>query len=57
MSTIDLQVQSIVENIYLAFNEEHKNYAYDGEGSKNTAVIVMNPQNGEIHCRSVLSEL
>ena len=48
MSTIDLQVQSIVEKHILAFNEEHKNYAYDGEGSKNTAVIVMNPQNGEI---------
>ena len=48
VSTIDLQVQSIVEKHILAFNEEHKNYAYDGEGSKNTAVIVMNPQNGEI---------
>lgn len=48
VSTIDLQVQSIVEKHILAFNEEHKNYAYNGEGSANTAVIVMNPQNGEI---------
>ena len=30
VSTIDLQVQSIVEKHILAFNEEHKNYAYDG---------------------------
>ncbi len=48
VSTIDLQVQEIVEKHILAFNEEHKNSAWTGEGSKNTAVIVMNPQNGEI---------
>lgn len=48
VSTLDLQVQSIVEKHIRAFNEEHKNYAYPGEGSANTAVIVMNPQNGEI---------
>lgn len=48
VSTIDLQVQSIVEKHILEFNEQHKNEAFAGEGSKNTAVIVMNPQNGEI---------
>lgn len=48
VSTIDVQVQSIVEQHILAFNEAHKNEAREGEGSKNTAVIVMNPQNGEI---------
>lgn len=48
VSTIDLQVQSIVEKHILAFNEEHKNEATVGEGSRNTGVIVMNPQNGEI---------
>lgn len=48
VSTIDVQVQSIVEKHILEFNEEHKNQAHKGEGSKNTAVIVMNPQNGEI---------
>lgn len=48
VSTIDLQVQSIVEQHILEFNEEHKNEATQGEGSKNTGVIVMNPQNGEI---------
>lgn len=48
VSTIDLQVQSIVEKHILKFNEKHRNSAWTGEGSKNTAVIVMNPQNGEI---------
>lgn len=48
VSTIDLQVQNIVEKHILAFNEAHKNEARPGEGSKNTAVLIMNPQNGEI---------
>lgn len=48
VSTIDLQVQNIVEKHILEFNDEHKNETTPGEGSKNTAVIVMNPQNGEI---------
>ena len=48
MSTIDLQVQSIVEIHILEFYEEDKNQAWEGEGSLDTAVIVMNPQNGEI---------
>lgn len=48
VSTIDVQVQSIVEKHILKFNDAHKNQARKGEGSKNTAVIVMNPQNGEI---------
>lgn len=48
VSTIDLQVQSVVEKYIQQFNDERKNNATPGEGSKNTAVIVMNPQNGEI---------
>lgn len=48
VSTIDIHIQSIVEKHILAFNEEHRNGAWTGEGSKNTAVIVMDPQNGEI---------
>ena len=48
VSTIDVQVQSIVEKHILEFNDKHKNQARKGEGSKNTAVMVMNPQNGEI---------
>ena len=48
VSTIDVQVQSIVEKHIQEFNDSHKNEAVQGEGSKDTAVIVMNPQNGEI---------
>ena len=48
VSTIDLQVQNIVEKHILEFNDAHKNETTPGEGRKNTAVIVMNPQNGEI---------
>lgn len=48
VSTIDLQIQSVVEEHVLAFNEAHKNEARTGEGCANTGVIVMNPQNGEI---------
>ena len=48
VSTIDVQVQSIVEKYIKQFNDERKNNATPGEGSKNTAVMIMNPQNGEI---------
>ncbi len=48
VTTIDLQVQSIVEKHILKFNKAHKNQVKQGEGSLDTAVIVMNPQNGEI---------
>ena len=48
VSTIDIALQSIVEKHIVAFNEAHKNEVRDGEGSKNTAVIIMNPNNGEI---------
>lgn len=48
VSTIDITLQSIVEKHILAFNEEHKNEARSGEGSTNTAVIIMNPNTAEI---------
>lgn len=48
VSTIDIMLQSIVEKHILAFNEEHRNEARAGEGSANTAVIIMNPNTGEI---------
>ena len=46
VSTIDLQVQSVVEKYITQFNEEHSSGTT--LGSKNTAVMVMNPQNAEI---------
>lgn len=48
VSTIDVALQSIVEKHILAFNEEHKNEARSGEGSTHTAVVIMNPNTGEI---------
>ena len=48
VSTIDVNIQSIVEKHILAFNEEHKNEWREGNGSENTGVIIMNPNNGEI---------
>lgn len=48
MSTIDISLQSIVEKHIVAFNEAHRNEARTGPGSKNTAVIIANPNTGEI---------
>ncbi len=46
VSTIDVNVQSIVEQEILNWNEAHKGEGSDG--SLNTACIVMNPSNGEV---------
>ena len=48
VSTIDITLQSIVEKHIIAFNEEHRNEARGGEGSINTAVVIANPNTGEI---------
>lgn len=49
VTTIDIGLQSIVEKHIKAFNDEHKGESRkDEEGSKNTAVMIMNPNTGEI---------
>ena len=49
VSTIDVTLQSIAEKCILEFNEAHAGEAREGEpGSRNTAVIIMNPNTGEI---------
>ena len=49
VSTIDMTLQSIVEQCIREFNEAHTGQEREGEtGSKNTAVIIMNPNTGEI---------
>lgn len=48
VTTIDMNIQNIVEQKIADFNAAHANEATEGAGSQNTAVIVMNPQNGEI---------
>lgn len=49
VSTIDVTLQSIVEQCIKEFNDAHAGEARTGEpGSKNTAVMIMNPNTGEI---------
>lgn len=47
-STIDVNIQSIVEKYILQFNEAHKNEAREGLGSRSTACIIMEVNTGEI---------
>lgn len=49
VTTIDLNVQSVVERKIAEFNEAHRNEFTEGPGSVNTAALVMNPNNGEIY--------
>ena len=48
VTSLDVNIQSIVEKNILAFNEAHRDEAREGPGSSNTGVIIMNPNNGEI---------
>ncbi len=48
VSTIDVNIQSIVEKYLKKFNEEHLNEARTGLGSNNTACIIMEVDTGEI---------
>lgn len=48
ITTIDANIQSIVEKKILEFNEAYRDNYRKGAGSKTTAVIIANPNNGEI---------
>ncbi len=48
VTSLDVNIQSIVEKHILAFNEEHTDEYREGSGSKNTGVIIMNINTGEI---------
>ena len=48
VTTIDANIQSIVEKHLRKFDKKYTNNATKGPGFKNGAVIVMNPNNGEI---------
>ena len=48
VTTLDVNIQLIVENAIQQWNAEHLNEAREGLGSTNTAAMVMNPNNGEI---------
>ncbi len=48
VTTLDTNIQLIVEKCIKDFNELHANEVREGPGSVNTAVLVMNPNKGEI---------
>lgn len=53
VSTIDVTLQNIVEQCILEFNDAHKGeYRKEDPGSTNTAVIIMDPNTGEILAES-----
>jgi len=47
-STIDVNIQGIVEKYLRLFNEQHKNEAHKGNGAENTACIIMEVNTGDI---------
>lgn len=47
--SIDANIQSVVEQKILEFNEAFRDNFREGPGSLNTAVLIMNPKNGEIY--------
>ncbi len=48
VTTIDLNIQKMIDQNIATFQEEHRNEEVDGAGSQHTGILVMNPQNGEI---------
>ncbi|MDE6314752.1 MAG: penicillin-binding protein 2 [Lachnospiraceae bacterium] len=48
VSTIDVNIQQTAEKQIQAFNEKYKNGFRQGNGAENIAVIISNPNNGEI---------
>ncbi|MCR4658028.1 MAG: penicillin-binding protein 2 [Lachnospiraceae bacterium] len=48
VTSIDVNIQSIIEKHILAFHKEHENEYREGNGAKNIGVIIMNPKTGEI---------
>lgn len=47
-STIDSNIQAIVEKYLKEFDEEHKNEAHEGNGAENVGCIIMEVNTGEI---------
>ncbi|MGN1157755.1 MAG: peptidoglycan D,D-transpeptidase FtsI family protein [Agathobacter sp.] len=48
VTTIDANIQSIVEKKIKEFNDTYRDNYTEGDGSSTTAVIIMNPNTGEI---------
>ncbi len=48
VTTIDANIQGVVEKYIKEFNEEYRDNYRNGAGSTNTGVLMMNPNTGEI---------
>ena len=48
VSTIDVNIQSILEDKIQDFAEQYSKNEHDTDGAKNIGIIVMNPNNGEV---------
>ena len=48
VSSIDVNLQSIVEKKISEFNEAMRNHFTEGDGAKNIGVVMMDPNNGEV---------
>lgn len=48
VSTIDANLQSIVEKYLLKYNEEYQNNYHEGNGANNLGCIIMDVNNGEV---------
>ena len=56
VSTLDINIQQVVEKYIAEFDAEYGKDAEDGKGAKNIGVIVGNPQNGEIYATSIRTQ-
>lgn len=48
VTSLDVNIQSIVEKHIASFEEEHRDEAREGDGASNIGVIIMNPNSGEV---------
>ena len=48
VTTLDANLQSMIEKHLLAFNEKHKNVAREGNGANNLGCIIMDVNNGNV---------
>jgi len=48
VTTLDLNIQKVVEKYIEEFNTTHKNAYREGNGSENIGVLIMNPNDGSI---------
>ena len=48
ITSLDMNIQSIVEKHIAQFNETHRDEYREGDGATNIGVIIMDPSNGEV---------